>query len=183
MHISLLFFIWMFLPAVVYCNNTNCKVHAVHACTIAWEDLEVGFFRNYQSSTTYDGTFTRRDTLYSHENCRHFQTEIILFGDQHFLIRMKFGVCFRRTLLHLFQTHYCVPLEHTTAFNSIRNERSAFASKCRRTHQDVNTNTGFVLFERSCVFSFVFNCSNWNAFALCWQVFAWTVTYTGSGSI
>ena len=157
-----------------------------------------------QSSTTYDGTFTRRDTLYSHENSRHFQTEIILFGDQHFLIRMKFGVCFRRilpsfqtlrcvcfedtafvsnTLLHSLRTHYCVPLEHTTAFDSIRNERSAFASKRRRTHQDVNTNAGFVLFKRSCVFSLVSNCSNWNAFALRWQVFAWTATYTGPGSI
>ena len=114
-----------------------------------------------QSSTTSDGTFTRRDTLYSHENCRDFQIEIILFGDQHFLIRMKFGICFRRTLhsfqtlccvcfeytafvlntlLQSFRTHYCVPLEHTTAFDSIRNERSAFASKRRRTHQDVNTN-------------------------------------------
>ena len=85
-----------------------------------------------QSSTTSDGTFTCRDTLYSHENCRDFQIEIILFGDQHFLIRMKFGICFRRTLhsfqtlccvcfeytafvsntlLHSFLTHYCVPLQ------------------------------------------------------------------------
>ena len=160
-----------------------------------------------QSSTTSDGTFTRRDTLYSHENCRDFQIEIILFGDQHFLIRMKFGICFRRTLhsfqtlccvcfeytafvsntlLHSFRTHYCVPLEHTTAFDSIRNERSAFASKRRRTTKmwtRTHANAGFVLFQRSCVFSLVSNCSNSNAFALRWQVFAWTVTYTGSGSI
>ena len=31
---------------------------------------------------------------------------------------------------------------HTTAFDSVRNERSAFANKRRRTHQDVNTNAG-----------------------------------------
>ena len=83
-----------------------------------------------QSSTTYDGTFTRRDTLYNHENCRHFQTEIILFGDQHFLIRMKFSVfasgehCLRlkhstafvSKTLRSFRTHCCIRYEHITAF-------------------------------------------------------------------
>ena len=107
-----------------------------------------------------------------------------VFASGEHCLRFKHSAAFVSKTLRSLRTHYCVPLEHTTAFDSIRNERSAFASKRRRTHQDVNTNAGFVLFERSCVFSFVFNCSNWNAFALRWQVsFAWTVTYTGSGSI
>ena len=107
-----------------------------------------------------------------------------VFASGEHCLRFKHSAAFvSNTLLHSLRTHYCVPSEHTTAFDSIRNERSAFTSKRRRTHQDVNTNAGFVLFKRSCVFSFVFNCSNWNAFALRWQVFAGAVTYTGSGSI
>ena len=85
------------------------------------EDLKLRFFRNYHyqvkllmwvwagaSSTSYDELFTR----YSHEYCSHFQ--IILFGDQHLLISLKFGVCFRQTF-HLFQTLCSICFKHSRA--------------------------------------------------------------------
>ena len=62
------------------------------------------------------------------------------------------------TILRSKRTHYCV-----------RKECSAFSSKRRRMHQGVNTNAvnaGFVHFEHTCVFSFVFNCSNPIAFVM-----------------
>ena len=104
---------------------------------------------------------------------------------------MKFGVCFRQALhfkhcsvcfghsratnyvsktLRFFRTRSCVHIEHITVFvlNALLHskERSVVDSKCRLTHQGVNTNAGFVLFKCTFVFSFVFNCSNANTFAL-----------------
>ena len=104
-----------------------------------------------------------------------------VFASGEHCLRFKHSAAFVSKTLRSFRTHCCIRYEHITAF--LQKHTTAFASKRRRTHQDVNTNAGFVLFECSCVFSFVFNCSNSNAFALRWQVFAWTVTYTGSGSI
>ena len=54
-------------------------------------------------------------------------------------IHFKHSAAFvSNTLLHSFRTHYCVSLEHSTAFNSIWNECSAVTSKRRQTHEDVN---------------------------------------------
>ena len=132
-----------------------------------------------QSSTTYDGTFTCRDTA--------MKIEIILFGDPHFFsswsewslvfasgehhVHYKHSAAFVSKTLRSFWTHYCVPLEHTATFDSVRNEHSAFASKHRWTHQDVNMDAGECRvrsFWTQLCFFFCFNCSNSNAFALRW---------------
>ena len=168
MHILLLFIIWTFLPAVVYCNNANCKV----ACnTCMYDSMRRSGSQIFQklSSETIDasvswckdGIFTRRDlgvihytatkiveTLKLKLSCSVTNTSWSEWSRTLQSFQTLCCVCFEdtafvsNTLLHSFQTHYCVPLEHTTAVDSVPNECSVFASKRRRTHQDVNTDAG-----------------------------------------
>ena len=141
------------------------KWHAIHACMIAWEDLEFRFFSetikwNYwcecelmQSSTTCNGIFTCRDPGVIHYTAMKIVETL----------KLKLSCSVTNTswsewsrTLHSFQTLCCIcfedtafisntlphSLEHNTGFDSVPNECSAFASKRRRTHQDVNRNAG-----------------------------------------
>ena len=131
----------MFLLAVVFFAiiQINCKMQcSVHHDHVRHHKIWKSDFSetimiikwNYwcecelmQSSTSYNRLFTQ----YSHEYCSHLQ--IILFGDQQFLVRMKFGVCFRQTH-HLFQTICSVCFEHSRAANYVLKTLRSFWTHC-----------------------------------------------------